>query len=202
MPSRRAATRCSRNCRPSSSRGLTLLKAELDARHAKGEHPRVEILGLGGAWQNASMVLGLEDTIGYNPLRLADYERAVGPGENAADPNLRQFPGLFRATARGSRACSASNTSSSTGRPSDSRKHFPQLTGAKLLYGSGEMWIYRLDPAKPRAYLATRLVPVDSESVLDQDELPDFEGNDTALVDKDSVPKISGVSASRTRRPR
>lgn len=177
---------------PEQLQGLTLLKAELDARHAKGEHPRVEILGLGGAWQNASMVLGLEDTIGYNPLRLADYERAVGPGENAADPNLRQFPGLFR----GYRSRLASLLGLEylvLDRPAERLpKHFPQLTGAKLLYGSGEMWIYRLDPAKPRAYLATRLVPVDSESVLDQDELPDFEGNDTALVDKDSVPKISG----------
>jgi hypothetical protein len=32
--------------------------------------------------------------------------------------------------------------------------------------------------------------PVDSESVLDQDELPEFEGSETALVDRDSVPKI------------
>ncbi|WP_279356339.1 YfhO family protein [Methylobacterium indicum] len=177
---------------PEQLQGLTLLKAELDARHAKGEHPRVEILGLGGAWQNASMVLGLEDTIGYNPLRLADYERAVGPGENAADPNLRQFPGLFR----GYRSRLASLLGLEylvLDRPADRLpKHFPQLTGAKLLYGSGQMWIYRLDPAKPRAYLATRLVPVDSESVLDQDELPEFEGSETALVDRDSVPKITG----------
>lgn len=177
---------------PEQLQGLTALKAELDARHAKGEHPRVEILGLGGAWQNASMVLGLEDTIGYNPLRLADYERAVGPGENAADPNLRQFPGLFR----GYRSRLASLLGLEylvLDRPAERLpKHFPQLTGAKLLYGSGQMWIYRLDPAKPRAYLATRLVPVDSESVLDQDELPEFEGSETALVDRDSVPKIKG----------
>lgn len=177
---------------PEQLQGLTLLKAELDARHAKGEHPRVEILGLGGAWQNASMVLGLEDTIGYNPLRLADYERAVGPGENAADPNLRQFPGLFR----GYRSRLASLLGLEylvLDRPAERLpRHFPQLTGAKLLYGSGQMWIYRLDPAKPRAYLATRLVPVDSESVLDQDELPEFEGSETALVDRDSVPKIKG----------
>ncbi|KMO41672.1 hypothetical protein VQ02_04900 [Methylobacterium variabile] len=177
---------------PEQLQGLTLLKAELDARHAKGEHPRVEILGLGGAWQNASMVLGLEDTIGYNPLRLADYERAVGPGENAADPNLRQFPGLFR----GYRSRLASLLGLEylvLDRPAERLpRHFPQLTGAKLLYGSGSMWIYRLDPAKPRAYLATRLVPVDSESVLSQDELPEFEGSETALVDQESVPRIRG----------
>ncbi|MFE1602534.1 hypothetical protein [Methylobacterium sp. ID0610] len=178
---------------PEQLQGLTILKAELEARHAKGEHPRVEILGLGGAWQNASMVLGLEDTIGYNPLRLSDYERAVGPGENAADPNLRQFPALFR----GYRSRLASLLGLEylvLDRPAERLpKHFPQLTGAKLLYGSGQMWIYRLDPARPRAYLATRLVPVDSEDVLSQDELPEFEGSDTALVDQESLPKVKGA---------
>ncbi|WP_018263487.1 YfhO family protein [Methylobacterium sp. WSM2598] len=177
---------------PEQLQGLTILKAELDARHAKGDHPRVEILGLGGAWQNASMVLGLEDTIGYNPLRLSDYERAVGPGENAADPNLRQFPALFR----GYRSRLASLLGLEylvLDRPAERLpRHFPQLTGAKLLYGSGQMWIYRLDPARPRAYLATRLVPVESEDVLSQDELPEFEGNDTALIDQDSLPKVKG----------
>ncbi|WP_407528277.1 hypothetical protein [Methylobacterium oryzisoli] len=180
---------------PEQLQGLNLLKSELDARHARGEHPRVEILGLGGAWQNASMVLGLEDTIGYNPLRLSDYERAVGPGENAADPNLRQFPGLFR----GYRSRLASLLGLEylvLDRPAERLpRHFPQLTGAQLLYGSGQMWIYRLDPAKPRAYLASRLVPVDSESVLSQDELPDFESDDTALVDQESLPKIKGSYA-------
>jgi hypothetical protein len=81
---------------PEQLQGLNILKDELASRQAKGERPRVEILGLGGAWQNASMVLGLEDTLGYNPLRLADYEKAVGPGENAVDMNLRTFPALFR----------------------------------------------------------------------------------------------------------
>ena len=81
---------------PEQLQGLQVLKTELAARNARGERPRIEILGLGGAWQNASMVLGLEDTIGYNPLRIADYERAVGPGENAVDPNLRTFPATFR----------------------------------------------------------------------------------------------------------
>lgn len=172
---------------PEQLQGLAVLKAELAERNARGERPRVEILGLGGAWQNASMVLGLEDTIGYNPLRLAEYERAIGPGENAADPNLRQFPGLFR----GYRCRLASLLGLEylvLDRPADRLpKHFPQLTGAKLLYGSGEMWVYRLNEGMPRAYLATKVVPVDSEAVLGQDELPEFDRAATALVDEESA---------------
>lgn len=172
---------------PEQLQGLAVLKAELAERNAKGERPRVEILGLGGAWQNASMVLGLEDTIGYNPLRLAEYERAVGPGENAVDPNLRQFPGLFR-----SYRCRLASLLGLEylllDRPADRLpKHFPQLTGAKLLYGSGQMWVYRLNEGMPRAYLATKLVPVDSEAVLGQDELPEFDRAATALIDEGDV---------------
>jgi hypothetical protein len=172
--------------------GLQLLKTELAERNARGERPRVEILGLGGAWQNASMVLGLEDTLGYNPLRLADYERAVGPGENAADPNLRQFPRTFR----GYRCQLASLLGLEylvLDRPLERLpRHFPRLLGAKLLYGSGSMWIYRLSPSAPRVYLASRLIAVESESVLMQDELPEFDRVDEALVDNWDVELVKG----------
>jgi hypothetical protein len=169
-----------------------VLKQELAERHAHGDRPRVEILGLGGAWQNASMVLGLEDTIGYNPLRLAAYERAVGAGENAVDPNLRQFPGTFR----GYKCQLASLLGLEylvLDRPLEKLpKHFPRLSGAKLLYGSGAMWVYRLSPSAPRVYLASRLIAVDSEAVLAQEELPEFDRTDEALVDNEDVPEVKG----------
>ena len=43
---------------------------------------RVEIFGLGGSWQNAPSVYGLEQTLGYNPVRNARYEAAIGAGQN------------------------------------------------------------------------------------------------------------------------
>lgn len=169
---------------PEQMQGLHVLRTELAARHARGERPRVEVLGLSGGWQNASMMLGIEDTIGYNPLRLSDYERAIGPGENAVDPNLRQFPGTFRGY-----KCRLAGLLGLEylllDRPLQRLpKHFPQLVGAKLLFGSGSMWIYKLAPSAPRAYLATRLVPVDSEKVLSEAELPDFDRSTTALIDQ------------------
>jgi hypothetical protein len=177
---------------PEQLAGVNVLKDELAARHAAGERPRIEILGLNGAWQNASMVLGLEDTIGYNPLRLADYEKAVGPGENAVDMNLRTFPGLFRGY-----KCRLAGLLGLEylvlDRPAERLpRHFPRVNDAKLLYGSGTMWIYRLAPAMPRAYMATRLMPVESESVLSQDELPEFERTSEALIDEASVDEVKG----------
>jgi hypothetical protein len=177
---------------PEQLQGLKVLRQELAERKAKGDHPRIEILGLGGAWQNASMVLGLEDTIGYNPLRLADYERAVGPGENAADPNLRQFPVTFRGY-----KCRLANLLGLEylvlDRPLERLpRHFPRLSGTvTLLYGSGQMWIYRLNTASPRVYVASRVTSVDSGAVLDEEELPEFDRTDEALVDEESLPLLT-----------
>ena len=134
------------------------------------------------------MVLGLEDTIGYNPLRLSDYERAIGPGENAVDPNLRTFPGTFR----GYRCRLAGLLGLEylvLDRPAEKLpRHFPRLPAdVTLIYGVGSMWIYRLSPSAPRAYLASHLIPVDSETVLDQAELPDFDRQTSALIDHAQV---------------
>ena len=45
-------------------------------------HPHLAVaaitpFGLNGPWQNAAMMFKFEDTLGYNPLRISDYERAV-----------------------------------------------------------------------------------------------------------------------------
>ena len=172
---------------PEQLQGLQILKRELAERHAQGDYPRVEVLGLGGPWQNASMVLELEDIIGYNPLRLADYERAVGPGENAEDPNLRTFPATFR----GYKCQLASLLGLEylvLDRPIEKLpRHFPRLTGAEVVYGTGKMWIYRLNTASPRVYVAHQVNAVDSEAVLDQEELPEFNRQTEALIDESNL---------------
>jgi hypothetical protein len=180
---------------PEQLQGLQILKRELADRHARGEYPRVEILGLKGAWQNASMVLGIEDIIGYNPLRLADYERAIGPGENAEDPNLRRFPTSFR----GYKCALASLLGLDyvvLDRPIEKLpRHFPRLTGAEVVYGTGRMWIYRLNTSVPRAYVAHHVTPVDSEAVLGLEELPEFNRETEALIDDESMPLLKASYA-------
>lgn len=168
---------------PEQLKGLAILKTELSRRHAEGDYPRVEILGLSGPWQNASMVFGIEDIIGYNPLRLADYERAVGPGENAEDVSLRQFPATFRGY-----KCRLAGMLGLEylvlDRPMEQLpRHFPRLAGAEVLYGVGKMWIYRLNGVSPRVYVASKVDWVDSEAALDQQELPEFDRMSEALVD-------------------
>lgn len=56
---------------------------------------RVELAGLGFDWPNAAMVHGFDHTLGYNPLRLADFTRAVGAEDSIIGPNQRRFTPLF-----------------------------------------------------------------------------------------------------------
>ncbi|WP_246215615.1 YfhO family protein [Microvirga makkahensis] len=181
---------------PEQLQGLQILKRELAERHRRGEYPRVEILGLAGSWQNASMVLEIEDIIGYNPLRLADYERAVGPGENAEDPNLRQFPATFRGY-----ECELAGLLGLDylvlDRPAQKLpRHFPRLADAEVVYGMGKMWIYRLNSGGRRAYVAYHVQAVDSEAVVGADELPDFDHETEALIDRESMPLLKASYAS------
>lgn len=56
---------------------------------------RVELLGMGFEWPNVGMVHGFDHTLGYNPLRLADFSDAVGTRDTIAGPDQRKFTALF-----------------------------------------------------------------------------------------------------------
>jgi hypothetical protein len=60
------------------------IASEIRARLGGGlGHGRVAIFGLGGSWQNAAMVYQIEQTLGYDPMRWAPYEKAFGSHQNS-----------------------------------------------------------------------------------------------------------------------
>lgn len=181
---------------PAQTEGLAVLRQELAAKAAAGQHPRVEMLGLDGGWQNASMVLGIENTLGYNPLRISDYERAVGPGENAVDPNLRHFPDSFRGY-----KCPLARMLGIDylvlDRPiAKLPRHVPRPM-ATLLYGAPGFYVYRLTPVIARAYLADRVKPIDNEQSITDHQIPEFDHDYEALVDDKQIDQMSKDLLSR-----
>ena len=176
---------------PDEARGLAVLQAELARRAAAGDHPRVEILGLDGSWQNASMILKIENTLGYNPLRIASYERAVGVGESANDYNLRSFPDTFRGY--NSRLASLLGLEYLViDRPiADLPRQFPRPR-ATLLFSGVQFYLYRLDSSVvPRVIVATHVRPVASDRVIDQGVMPSFSLGTEALIDAKDVAKLA-----------
>ena len=136
------------------------------------------------------MVFKLQDTAGYNPLRIAAYERATGVAESAADLNLRTFPDTFRGY--NSRLASLLGLDylvldRSIG---DLPRQVPRPR-ATLLFAGTRFYVYHLDtPAAPRVYLATHVVPVDSDVQIEGGTVPDFTVGRDALVDAEDVGRL------------
>lgn len=166
--------------------GLAVLRKNIAMRFAQGQRPRVEILGMPGPWQNASMTLKIEDTLGYNPLRIADYQSAVGVGGNAQDLSLRHYPGTFS-----SYKCALASLLGLEflvlDQPLDRLPAKIPRPPATLLYSDADMYIYGLGRAAPRAYLAAAVRPVDDERILKRKSIPAFKIPDVALIDKSSL---------------
>jgi hypothetical protein len=167
---------------PTDERALAALETELAARHARGERPRVEIIGKTGAWLNAAMVYGLEDTVNYNPLRLDAYQNGVGSGENAGDYELRNYPAAFRGYRSTLARLLGIEYLVFDRRIEHLPAHIPRPQ-AELMFQARGIFVYRLPPAVPRAYLATRTRQVQSDESLAGD-VPDFDPAFEALIDE------------------
>ena len=129
---------------------IAVLETAIAADHRRGERPRVEVLGLGGPWQNLAMVRRWESINGYNPLRIGLYDRLVSPGEESWDVSHRRFPPSF-ANYNCALAQALGLTYLVLGQPLDRISSLPTPPAANLLLAGPPVWIYRVAGAMPRA---------------------------------------------------
>ncbi|MBE7220494.1 MAG: hypothetical protein INR64_18655, partial [Caulobacteraceae bacterium] len=188
---------------PDEARAVAILQGELARRHAEGARPRVEFLGVDGAWQNAAMIYGWEDTLGYNPLRMADYSRAVGAGESSTFTEMRSYPDTFRGY--NSRLAALLGLEYLVLRKpiADMPRDFPRPR-ASLLYAGASFFLYRLDgPSVPRAFVATSLVSADAAQTMAAGSLPPYAIGRQALIEDDDAPRLAdqGLLAPDTGAP-
>jgi len=180
------------------ARHLVERVAALEAEHGP---TRVEMLGLGGAWQNMSLVLRIENTLGYNPLRYAAYDAATGARQNSHRPE-RTFGTLM----------------------SDWTSPFADLLGVRLLvlgkplaaidprsagaFGPpervGKAYLYERKTALPRVLLvsADRVRPHEDDALLSgRGTLPDLDWRTEALVDSPGTGVADGAASAVRRLP-
>src|SRR5262249_22298998 len=72
---------------------IALLKDKVVTNDVRRD--RIELAGLGFHWPNASLTHRLENTLGYNPLRLGLYSAATGAIDTVGLPDQREFSALF-----------------------------------------------------------------------------------------------------------
>jgi hypothetical protein len=73
---------------------IPFLKKKVAESRAPDRRDRVELAGVGFHWPNAGMVHGLDNTLGYNPLRFDFYAAATGAIDHAALPEQKEFSAL------------------------------------------------------------------------------------------------------------
>jgi hypothetical protein len=74
---------------------IARLKARTEATKSDTRRDRVELVGFGFHWPNASETHSLENTLGYNPVRLGLTTQALGAGDTAGLPEQKSFSPLF-----------------------------------------------------------------------------------------------------------
>jgi Dolichyl-phosphate-mannose-protein mannosyltransferase len=74
---------------------IGLLKRTVAQATDPTRRDRIELVGLGFHWPNASLTHGFENTLGYNPVRLGDYTKATGAEDTVGLPEQRKFSPLF-----------------------------------------------------------------------------------------------------------
>jgi hypothetical protein len=149
---------------------------------------RIELAGLGFHWPNASMTHRLENTLGYNPVRLALYSRATGADDHVGLPDQRKFAPLF--PSYGSRLADMLGLRwIATGAPIETMDKRLQPDDVRLVAKAGDAFVYENPGTLPRVLFATRARAAVFEDILATGRWPDFDPSTTVLL---PLPPVSG----------
>jgi hypothetical protein len=169
------------------AQAIAVLEQALHADQERGDYPRVEVLGMGGPWQNLAVVRGWEATNGYNPLRIGFYDRLVSPGEGNWLAELREFPGSFA-----DYDCALARTLGLKylvlGEAIENVPHLARRPVADVLLAGPKVWIYRLQNRANRLILTQRVQIADADATNTAGQLLVSPAADGVLIDDDTPP--------------
>lgn len=148
---------------------------------------RVELAGLGFNWPNASLTHGLENTLGYNPVRLGIYTAATGAEDHSGLPDQRRFSALMPSY-RSRLADLLGLRWIATGVPIDELDKRLAKGAFPLVARTRDAWIYENQSALPRVLFARRAVPYDLDKLIASGVWPELDPAETVLVDDAVIP--------------
>jgi len=143
---------------------------------------RVELAGLGFHWPNASMTQRLENTLGYNPVRLSLYSRATGADDHVGLPDQRKFSALFPsydsllADMLGLRWIATSV-------PVETMDKRLRPGGLELVDTVDQAFIYENKDTLPRIMFAGTARAASFDDILNSGRWPDFNPRTTVLLE-------------------
>jgi hypothetical protein len=143
---------------------------------------RVELAGLGFHWPNASLTHRLENTLGYNPLRLGLYSAATGAIDHVGLPEQREFSPLFPSY-RSTLADLLGLRYIATGVPVEEMDRRLKPGDLRLIARTADGYVYENPRAMDRVLFATAARGVDFGQLLRDGRWPDADLRTTVLLD-------------------
>lgn len=170
--------------------------AYLKEKQVRGEmrRDRIELLGLGFHWPNASLTHGLENTLGYNPVRLSLYSRATGAEDHVGLAEQRKLSKLMPSYSSplvdmlGLRFV-ASGAALEKVDPKHDRGAW------SLVKSIGETRIYENARALPRVLFVQDAMTADFERMIETGVWPEFDPERTVLLE--AVPTGAVTNSAR-----
>ena len=176
----------------SGDRVANFLKGLIARDAAPDRRDRVEVLGLGGPWQNATLAQGLEGLQGNNPFQLADYSHATGIGQNSHLPE-RTFTPLFPSY-KSPLADLLGLRYIALGKPIEQVDERIGPADMPLVARLGSVWIYENRTAFPRVFFADRYKTVDFEGLIRTGLWPKVDLHKTVLLEH--APTLPGPAVA------
>ena len=163
---------------------IRLLKAKLKQTFPTSRRDRVELVGLGFAWPNLGLIHGFDHDLGYNPLRLDNFSKAVGAGDTIAGWDQRHFTPLFPsyrsllADMLGLRYVAT---------PVPVEQIDPKLKPGDLIQvaRTKEAYVYENPRALPRVMFVRGWKLADFDALTDTGEWPEFDPYKTLLLENE-----------------
>lgn len=144
--------------------------------------PRVEMVGLGGYWQKASILWGIENTLGYGPLRLQAYGELLGVEQNSHGP-VRRFTSFAPGYAAPLMRLLGPRFLVTTVEPQQLDPRLPPAS-LPLVARHGSVRIYENPWALPRAMLIRRGIVLDEERIRAHGRWPALDPEQAVILDR------------------
>jgi hypothetical protein len=160
---------------------IAILKSSVVADATRRD--RIELAGLGFHWPNASLTHRLENTLGYNPVRLALYSQATGAEDHVGLPDQRQFAPLFPSY-RSTLANLLGLRFIATGVPVEQIDPKLEPGELPLVARTSDGYIYENTDAFPRVLFATEARGADFTRMLADGVWPQADLRTTVLLER------------------
>ncbi len=160
---------------------IRLLQRKVAETKSATRRDRVELAGLGFHWPNASLTHGLENTLGYNPVRLRTYTAATGAEDHSGLPDQRRFAPLFPSY-RSKLSDLLGLRFIATGVPVEQIDKRLKPGDLRLVARTKHGYVYENPGAMPRAMFATTAQQADFAGLLRDGQWPDVDLASTVLL--------------------